>query len=170
MTDLAVPEAVVIGVGNPLMGDDGIGIAALERLSHGYTIRPHLELLDGGTWGLNLLPHVERSSHVLFIDAIDIGGEPGTVVELRGSDLPRFLAQKLSPHQIDVKEVLALAELRGTLPPELVAVGLQPESVEMRIGLSPRVTGAMGTLIGRVIECLGEWGFEVAPTGTVRNA
>ena len=161
MSEPPVPETVVIGVGNPLMGDDGLGIAALERLRNGWRIEPHLELLDGGTWGLNLLPHVEAARCVLFIDAIDADLEPGTLVELEREDIPRFLARKLSPHQIDVKEVLALAELRGTLPEELVAVGLQPDSVEMRTSLSPVLESRLGDVVARVIERLERWGYVV---------
>ena len=161
MNEGPVPETVVIGVGNPLMGDDGLGIAALELLRNGWRFEPHLNLLDGGTWGLNLLPHVEAARRVLFIDAIDIGGEPGTLVELEREDIPRFLARKLSPHQIDVKEVLALSELRGTLPDEIVAVGLQPDSVEMRVSLSPVLASRVGDLVGRVIRRLEAWGYRV---------
>ena len=159
MSEVPFPETVVIGVGNPLMGDDGLGIAALELLRNGWHFEPHLELLDGGTWGLNLLPQVESAKRVLFIDAINIDGEPGSLVELEREDIPRFLARKLSPHQIDVKEVLALAELRGTLPEELVAVGLQPDSVEMRTSLSPVLESRLGDLVARVIERLERWGY-----------
>ena len=141
------------------MGDDGLGIAVLELLRNGWHFEPYLDLLDGGTWGLNLLPHVERAQRVLFIDAISADEEPGTLVELEREDIPRFLARKLSPHQIDVKEVLALAELRGTLPRELVAVGLQPESVEMRASLSPVLASRLGDLVACVIDRLEEWGY-----------
>jgi hydrogenase maturation protease len=161
MSEVPVPETVVIGVGNPLMGDDGLGIAVLELLRNGWHFEPHLELLDGGTWGLNLLPQVESAKRVLFIDAINIDGEPGSLVELEREDIPRFLARKLSPHQIDVKEVLALAELRGTLPEELVAVGLQPDSVEMRTSLSPVLESRLGDVVARVIERLERWGYVV---------
>ena len=159
MSEGPVPETVVMGVGNPLMGDDGLGIAALELLRNGWHFEPHLDLLDGGTWGLNLLPHVESARRVLFIDAINIDAEPGTLVELERQDIPRFLARKLSPHQIDVKEVLALAELRGTLPEELLAVGLQPDSVEMRTSLSPALASGLGDLVARVIQRLEGWGY-----------
>jgi len=161
MNDPELPETVVIGVGNPLMGDDGLGIEVLERLRVGWSISPHIDLLDGGTWGLNLLPHVEQAHRVVFIDAIDIGAQAGSLIELTGDEIPRFLAQKLSPHQIDVKEVLALAELRGTFPDEVVAVGLQPESVEMRTSLSPAVASQIDRLIGRIVERLQGWGYRV---------
>lgn len=150
---------IVIGLGNPLMGDDGLGILVLERLRVGWTFRPALELLDGGTWGMNLLPHIERSSRVLILDAIDADAEPGSLVELEKTRIPRFLAGKLSPHQIDLKEVLALAELRDTLPVEIVAVGLQPLNIEMRQGLSEPVAAGVPRLIARVLQRLRDWGY-----------
>ena len=159
MSDPELIETVVIGVGNPLMGDDGLGIAVLERLRSGWRFDPPVELVDGGTWGLNLLPIVERARRVLFVDAINVDRDPGTLVELDREAIPRFLARKLSPHQIDVKEVLALAELRGTLPEEIFAVGLQPDSIEMRTSLSPSVAARTDQLLARVLARLRDWGY-----------
>jgi hydrogenase maturation protease len=159
MNEAGFPETVVIGVGNPLMGDDGLGLEVLERLRAGWSFDPPLELVDGGTWGLNLLPIVERSRRVLFLDAINMDRTPGTLIELDSDGIPRFLARKLSPHQIDVKEVLALAELRGTFPEELLAIGLQPESIEMRTSLSPPVAERLDELVERVLDRLRAWGY-----------
>ena len=170
MSNAAVPETVVIGVGNPLMGDDGLGIAVLEELRAGWTFEPYLELLDGGTWGMNLLPHVEGARRLLLIDAIRAGAEPGTLVVLEKDEIPRFLATKLSPHQIDVKEVLALAELRGTMPDEMVAIGLQPHSVEMRASLSPAAASGLRSVVGAVLERLNEWGYVSTEAGTPTGA
>ena len=151
---------LIVGIGNILLRDEGIGPAVITSLKK-MDLPDEVELLDGGTWGLNLLPQVESAKRVLFIDAINIDGEPGSLVELEREDIPRFLARKLSPHQIDVKEVLALAELRGTLPEELVAVGLQPDSVEMRTSLSPVLESRLGDVVARVIERLERWGYVV---------
>jgi hydrogenase maturation protease len=153
---------IVIGVGSPLMGDDGIGIHALERLRE-LEFEPHVELLDGGTWGMNLLPFIESADRVLVLDAIDAGLEPGEPVELESDAIPRFLSTKLSPHQIDLREVLALAELRGTLP-ELVAVGLQPGRVTMTPDLSPEVERGLPALVEVVLRRLAAWGH--LPTAT----
>lgn len=149
---------VVIGLGNPLMGDDGVGLAALEALRGGWRFEPWVEMLDGGTWGVNLLPAVEGAERVLVLDAIRGGSEPGEVVTLEGDEIPRFLSTKLSPHQIDFREVLALAELRGTLPPVLLALGVQPDRVEMRVGLSPRAAAGLPRLVETCVERLRGWG------------
>lgn len=149
---------VVVGLGNPLMGDDGIGLAALEELRARWRFTPPVTLVDGGTWGLNLLPTLEDAERALMIDAIDIARDPGAVVELARDQLPRAFATKLSPHQIDLREVLALAELRGTLPETIMAVGLQPATVTMSTALSPAVAAAVPALVDRVVGVLAAWG------------
>ena len=158
MSERATARALVIGLGNPLMGDDGIGLAALERLGSGWRVPPSVELVDGGTWGLNLLHPIESAAQVLFLDAVNAGRDPGTLVELGRQELPRMLGLKLSPHQIDLREVLAVAELRGALPPKLACLGLQPDSVELRTGLSPVVAGRLDELVDAAAERLRAWG------------
>ena len=151
---------LVLGLGNPIMGDDGLGLVALERLRRGWRLPRSVRLADGGTWGMNLLPLIEDAERVLFLDAIDAGRPPGTAVELEREDLPRALAHKLSPHQIDLREVLAVAELRGTLPSDMVAIGLQPARVEMACGLSPELECRLDDLLRAVVERLTLWGCE----------
>jgi len=151
-------STVVLGVGNPLMGDDGLGLVALERLRRGWTFSPHVELVDGGTWGMNLLPTIESASHLLVVDAIHRDLPPGASVRMEREDLPRMLSSVLSPHQIDLKEVFALAEIRGTFPPEAVALGLQPHVVAMGTELSEAVAARMDSLLAAIIEQLTEWG------------
>lgn len=152
-------RTVVLGLGNMLMADDGVGLAALARLQDEWFVPHDVTLIDGGTWGMNLLHIVEAADHLLILDAIDNGAAAGTLVELEGSAIPRFLAQKLSPHQIDLREVLALAELRDNLPANLVALGIQPERIELSTELSPAVEEQLDALVDMAVATLGRWGF-----------
>jgi hydrogenase maturation protease len=154
-------RVVVIGLGNPLMGDDGLGLAVLERLRD-YALPPAVELVDGGTWGMNLLPVIEDADELILIDAIDVGVAPGTPVHLEHARLPRYLATKISPHQVDLRDVLALAELRGTLPPDTVALGLQPASIELRNSLSDILRCGVDTLAATVVQELARRGYPAA--------
>lgn len=165
-----VSGTVVLGLGNPLMGDDGTGLAALERLRDGWTLPPDVELVDGGTWGMNLLPVVEDAKHLLLLDAIRAGMPPGTEVVLARHEIPRMFATKLSPHQIDMREVLALADLRGRLPLDTVALGLQPERVDFGEPLSRRIRGRLGALVGLAVEQLRHWGHECLPCRPAAHA
>jgi hydrogenase maturation protease len=156
-------RTVVIGLGNPLMGDDGLGIAALERVQELWEVPADVELVDGGTWGLNLLPVIEDAERVLLIDAITIGAQPGTQVVIPRARLPRYLATKISPHEVDLRDVLALAELRGTLPEETIAFGLEPDQVVLKTGLSEVLQSRLGDLVDAVIRQLAAWGHACAP-------
>jgi hydrogenase maturation protease len=158
MSDPSRSQVLVIGLGNPIMGDDGLGIAALERLRESWALPQSVRLVDGGTWGMNLLPLVEDARELLFLDAIDRGRPAGELNVLEREELPRVLGLKLSPHQIDLREVLALAELRRGLPARLVAMGLQPARVEMFDGLSPEVECRMDELLTAVVGRLAQWG------------
>lgn len=160
---------VVLGVGNPLMGDDGLGIAVVAHVQSAWGEAPELMIVDGGTWGMNLLPIIEQARRVLIIDAIDRGAEPGTLVVLQRDEIPRYLGRTLSPHQLDLREVLALAELRGTLPEETVAVGIQPAQIELSLELSPVVAATVPALLGEIAARLAQWGY-VVPSGELEHA
>jgi hydrogenase maturation protease len=161
---MSEPGAViVIGLGNPLMGDDGLGLTALDRLRHDRRLPPTVQLMDGGTWGMQLLPAIEDAEAVLLLDAIDAGRRPGELIELEGAELPRLFSHKLSPHQIDLREVLAIGELRGTLPSHLAAVGLQPGWVELGAPLSPAVAGNLDRMLAAVAARLARWGHPASP-------
>lgn len=155
----------MIGLGNPIMGDDGLGLAALERLGLEWRLPSTVRLVDGGTWGMSLLPIIEEAEAVLLVDAIDAGRAPGDLIALGRSELPRHLAHKLSSHEVALAEVLAVSELRGTIPARLVAVGLQPGRVEMSTALSPAVAEALDELVGTAVAQLVAWGHDLVPTG-----
>jgi hydrogenase maturation protease len=158
---------VVLGVGNPLMGDDGLGIAALAPLRDKWQDAPGLTLVDGGTWGMNLLPIIEQARRLLIIDAIDRGLEPGSRVVLERDEIPRYFGRTLSPHQLDLREVLALAELRGTLPHETIAMGIQPDRVELSLDLSSVVAASLPRFLSDVDDLLRRWGHVAADEAAV---
>lgn len=149
---------VVIGLGNPIMGDDGFGLAALDALRARWVPTADVEFVDGGTWGLTLLPCVERAERLLLLDAIECGRAPGTVVRLQDHEIPSYLMTKLSPHQVDMREILALAALRGHSPTEVVALGVQPAIVDVVGKLSPEVEAAVEGVAAVAMEQLEEWG------------
>jgi hydrogenase maturation protease len=149
---------VVLGVGNPLMGDDGLGIAVVALLKSRFPESPSLQIVDGGTWGMNLLHIIESARRLMIVDAIDHGEPPGSRIELDREELPRYFAIKLSPHQLDLREVLGLAELRGTLPEETFAIGVQPERLELSLDLSPTVAAKLPGLLSDIEAELERWG------------
>jgi len=149
---------LVLGVGNPLMGDDGLGIAAVAALRDRWPDSKSLALVDGGTWGMTLLPLIEAANRLLIVDAIDRGAPPGTPITIEGDEIPRQLAIKLSPHQSDLREALAVAELRGKLPAVTVAFGIQPASIALSTELSAVVADGFQALLRDVEGRLRQWG------------
>ncbi len=149
---------VVLGLGNPIMGDDGVGVLAVERLRDEWEVGEGVELVDGGTWGMTLLPTIEGARKLILVDAIHSGGMPGADVVLSGPRLPELLGPRLSVHQVDVIDLLTLARLRGTLPPDTVALGVEPRRIEMSTELTPAVAEGLARLPGRIAAQLQSWG------------
>ena len=160
-------RVLVLGVGNPLMGDDGFGLALLEHLRRSAGWPADVTLMDGGTWGMNLLPDIEDADALLILDAVDAGREPGALVTLGRDQLPKYVAQKLSPHQVDLRDVLALAELRGHLPTRAAAVGIQPYRIALGTELSPTAAARLDAAADAACAILGDWGVEVVRTSEV---
>ena len=115
---------------------------------------------------MSLLPLVEEADRVVLLDAISSGADPGDVVVLERDRLPIYLTRKLSPHQVDMRDVLATAEWRGKLPEETVAIGVEPKVVEMGLELSPEVEKSVDAAIWLVIARLIEWGHRCLPRET----
>jgi hydrogenase maturation protease len=154
-----IPAAAVLGLGNPLLRDDGVGLVLLEQLRARGPWRPHVELVDGGTWGMSLLPVLAEHARVLVLDAVRSGAAPGTVLRGDADDLPRLYRRRLSPHQIDLAEVLAAAELTGGVPADLVVVGVEPAAVDgPDVTLTDEVAAAVPRALAEAERILAGWG------------
>ena len=148
---------IVLGLGNILNRDEGLGVHCLETLRKDLQDFPSIDILDGGVLGLDLLPLVESCSHLLILDAVDARKTPGTIIELRGDEIPLFSQIKLSWHQVTFQEVLQLAGVRGNLPGRLHLVGAQPADISIGFGLSPVIGPLVPDLAGRAVAVLKKW-------------
>jgi len=150
-------SVLVLGIGNLLLEDEGVGPRAIEELSRRYRFSPEVQLLEGGTAGFSLLPRIIEADRLLVLDAIQAGEPPGSLLALDGNSLPAACGKKLSPHQIGLGDVLAVARLYGG-PKEIAVLGVEPQSLNLGIGLSSRVAQALEKLIEAVIHQLAGWG------------
>jgi len=157
------PHTVVLGAGSPLMGDDGLGIEVLEAISRKWVETPDMRFLDGGIWGMRLLPHIEDAERLLVIDAVRSGAAPGTLARLEREEIPRHLRTKISTHQVDLSEVFAVAELRGKFPSEAVVLGIEPAQIDAYMEISAEVRATVPSLIDAVERQLEAWGHELVP-------
>jgi len=153
---------LVLGIGNILNTDEGIGVHAARALQARYPQPEGFTIADGGTLGLNLLPLVDDATHLLILDAVDAGREAGTIITLGGAEIPLFGGAKLSEHQISFQEVLGLAMLRGTLPLRLHLVGMQPADLSIGVGLSQVGERALPQMIAAAEGVLHTWGLHSA--------
>jgi len=119
---------LILGVGNILLRDEGVGVRVVERLEQEYVFSPGVELMDGGTLGLKLLEPISRADRLIVVDAVLNHSPPGTLHRLEGEDLRKSLAFKSSLHQVDLVETLAYSEILGKRP-RTVVVGVEPEDM-----------------------------------------
>jgi hydrogenase maturation protease len=158
--------AIILGLGNVLCRDDGIGVAAVAAIARKFRQPPGLRFIDGGTLGLSLLPILEDAEAAILVDAIRADAPPGTVVRLEGCDVTHAAAHRLSVHQVGVADLLGGARLRGRLPARLVLCGVVPASIELGVERTPAVEAALPALIEAVVreaEALGYVLFRRSP-------
>lgn len=156
----------IFGIGNILLSDDGVGIHLINRLKNEYTFPDGVDIIDGGTKGLDLLPLLENRDRVLFIDAANFRKEPGTIGSVTGDSIPAFLSSKLSVHQIGLPDMLFAAKLMEITPPDICLIGIQPESMETTTEMTDLLISRMDALMDSVLQKLKEWGVEAVPIKT----
>jgi hydrogenase maturation protease len=144
---------LVLGLGNLLHCDDGLGVHAIRRLREDPRVEPSVTLIDGGTLGLNLIAHIAGFPKLLVIDALDVGEPPGTVVRFEGAALDG-LPGKASVHQLGFADLMMALKLLDAEPDEVVVLGAQPASTEWSVELSPQVERAMKGLLDLVVRQL----------------
>jgi hydrogenase maturation protease len=144
----------VIGIGNPLMGDDAVGPRVVEALSKA-PLPEGVAVVDGGTGGLSLLDLMDGAHQAIFVDAVEFGGTPGEIAVFRPDDVRRMdLAPIASLHGIGLLEALELGESLGLGLPEITIVGVQPDAVELGEGLSPAVQACLPDVTATVLDLL----------------
>ncbi|HBA88392.1 MAG TPA: hydrogenase expression/formation protein [Geobacter sp.] len=155
------PNILVLGIGNIIMSDDGVGARIVQELQREYHFPVGVEIVDGGTLGLDLLPLLEGRSHLIMVDAVETGKKPGSCVRLTGEELPIALETKLSPHQMGLKDLLAVARLMGHAPAEMVLIGVQPCSIDVGAELTAEVSMQVESMKGAVLKELERMGAHV---------
>lgn len=162
---MTAPHITILGLGNILWADEGFGVRLAEALYARFDWPANVEIIDGGTQGLLLLPYVEQADKLLILDAIDFGLPPGTLRAYHDDAVPAYLtAKKMSLHQTGFSEVLALADLKGALPQAITLIGVQPVELEDYGGsLSPAVRGQLPAALKLAVQTLAAWGITAVP-------
>ncbi len=149
----SVKKVLILGVGNILLRDEGLGVRVVEKIISEHSLPDDVEVLDGGTLGLTLLPYMEGREAVFIVDAIDSGARPGDIFRLEGDDIDEvYNSHKLSAHQIGLREVLSLSRFQGYLPRTVCLFGIQPQAVDIGLELSEPVSAGVDKLIELLLE------------------
>jgi len=127
---------LVLGIGNVLMGDDGLGVHVVRELQK-VSLPENVDIVDGGTKGIELVPYCENKKRLIIVDAIDLGREPGELIVLKGEHVRRYLGEtRCSMHEVGVSDLLSVLALLDIQPGEVLLIGLQPEKIEVGMDLS----------------------------------
>ncbi len=144
-------HTVVLGVGNLLLSDEGIGVHVTKRLME-MDLPPGVEVVEGGTDGFRLMNVVTEADRLIVVDAVKGGASPGSIYRFDIRDAPEYLnAYKTSIHQISILEVVHLSELIGQ-PPETTIIGVEPKSLDMGMELSLEVQAKLPRIIELILE------------------
>lgn len=149
-------KIAVVGLGNLMRTDDAVGMLAIERLRADPRLRADVSIVEGGTLGLDLLYPLDGVTHLLALDAIDAGVEPGTLLRFEGEDVARLPAAK-SVHLLGFADLLAAMRLTGSVPWEVVVLGVQPEVIAWGTALTATVEAALADLVDAAVAQIANW-------------
>ena len=161
MTENNRNQITILGIGNTLYTDEGLGVHALAALEETYGTDQQVQLIDGSTDGMSLLGPVEDTDYLIVIDAISAGKEGGHIIELHGDDIPAYYGIKMSIHQLGFQEVLLASKLRERCPKNIVMIGMQPTSLELGIGLSETNESRLPEMFELIEQQVNKWKNEL---------
>jgi hydrogenase maturation protease len=144
-------KTVVLGIGNLIMQDEGVGVRVVEALERDHELPEGVTVLDGGTSSMEMLDELSHLDRLIVVDAINAGKPPGTLLRLEGDEVPSFFRTRLSPHQIGLPDVLASLEFMGAEPKEMVILGVQPQAMDLGMELTPVVAARVPELVDQVL-------------------
>jgi len=151
----------IMGVGNILFTDEGVGVRVLEKLSAQYDFPSNVSMVDGGVLGMNLLGTISEADYLIVIDAVRNGQPPGTLYRLEGEDIPKRVLAKNSLHQVDLLEALTFCQALDKHP-QTVIIGIEPEDIKtVGLKMTPTVTHKMPAMVEMVVLELAHLGVEV---------
>ena len=153
-------EVTILGVGNVILKDEGFGVRVAEYLDHNYTFPDSVQIVDGGTLGIELTQYVTGTNKLLVIDSINGGAEPGTMFRFANDAVMEHFQEKLSVHEVGIQDVLALLQVTGKSIPDVVVLGAQPYAVEAGVELTADMMALLPETEQMVLTELKRWGVE----------
>lgn len=165
MADTKPKRITVLGVGNILLSDEGVGVRVVERLAQAYDFPDHVQIVDGGVLGVRLMGLIQETDILIVVDAITNKKQPGTLYRLEGDQVPRRVLAKQSMHEMDLPEVLALCSALDH-DPHTIVLGVEPKDIAtMDVALTPVVQAQVEPLVRMVLAELDDLGVAYRASG-----
>ena len=159
---IIIPQITILGVGNILLKDEGVGVRVVEYLNKQYSFANNVQLVDGGVLGVRLMGVIGNTDVLIVVDAVCNRCAPGTLYRLADDQVPRRVLAKQSMHQLDLPEVLALCAAIDKNP-QVVVVGVEPEDIAtMDVELTPTIAARVPDLAAMVLKELDALGISYA--------
>ena len=162
-------EVTILGIGNVILRDEGFGVRVAEYLDKHYEFPESVQIVDGGTLGIELTQYVTGTEKLLVIDSINGGAEPGTTFRFHNDDVMEHFQDKLSAHEVGIQDVLGLLMVTGHKIPDVVVIGAQPYDVEAGVELSDGMMELLPQMVEQALAELKNWGIEPKKRDVVEN-
>ncbi len=151
---------VIIGIGNVLQKDDGLGVYAASYLNDNYTFSQKIQIINGGVEGIHLLNVLEENDHVVVLDCLQLKDEPASIYAIPAEEISGYGLNNGGAHEIGILQCMDMMELQGKEIPEAIVIGIVPGEVTFEFGLSPELIEAFDGYISVVLQYLAKEGIE----------
>jgi len=154
-------QITVLGVGNILMQDEGFGVRVVEQLLHKYHFPENVQVLDGGTLGMELLRFLIGTDKLILVDAVSGDLPPGSIYQFNHDEVKTYFKEKVSMHELGIQDVLAVMEVLEKPAKEIIILGVQPLTVDIGLEMTTIVAKTVGNVVEKLLLLLKEWQVEV---------
>ena len=156
-----IEQITVLGVGNILMQDEGFGVRVVEKLLSQYEFPENVQVLDGGTLGMELLRFLIGTDRLILVDAVSGNLPPGSVYHFNHDEVKAYFKEKVSMHELGIQDVLAVLEVMEKSAKEIRILGVQPLTIDIGLEMTPLITGVVDDVAEKLLLILREWQIEV---------
>jgi len=150
---------IIIGIGNVLQKDDGLGVYAASYLHENYTFSEEVEIINGGVEGIHLLNVLEENNHVVILDCLQLNDAPTSIYAIPAQEISGYGLNNGGAHEIGILQCIDMMELQGKEVPEAIVIGIVPAEVTFAFGLSDEIMGAFEGYISVVLQYLTKQGI-----------
>jgi len=151
---------IIIGIGNVLQKDDGLGVYAASYLHENYTFSQELEIINGGVEGIHLLNVLEENNHIIILDCLQLNDEPASIYAIPAQEISGYGLNNGGAHEIGILQCMDMMELQGKEVPEAIVIGIVPGEVTFEFGLSEALLNAYEDYVSVVLQYLAKQGID----------